>query len=426
MRTCIAFLLLASFAHAEIHSMTLPEAARRALEQSPAVMLARIAGQKALEEVRLARDPFFPKIFVGSGLAYSTGFPMSIEGAAPSIVQARGVASIYNRRQKFQWKAAEESQRGATIDARQQREAAVAETVDLFLEAEKRPRALDPLRRQLDSARRIRQIVGSRVEAGREIALEDRRAALEVARIEKQIFDLELARDEAESTLAVVLGFPAGDRVRAEGGERAQPVVPESIGEAVRLAAETDTGLRRLESALAAQTFRVEAERSARYPQLDLVAQYALFGRFNNYEDFFRRFQRHNGQLGVSIQLPLLAGPAARALEAQASAEAARLRIETDRTRGRVRLDAEQRFHALQKAESARNVARLELDLAREELAVEMARVEAGRSTIRQLEQIRLQEQTRWLAWLESHYAVERLKYALLERTGGLLAALQL
>jgi hypothetical protein len=53
-----------------------------------------------------------------------------------------------------------------------------------------------------------------------------------------------------------------------------------------------------------------------------------------------------------------------------------------------------------------------------------MARVEAGRSTVRQIEQLRLNEQTRWSAWLESQYAVERLRYALLERTGGLLAAL--
>ena len=36
-----------------------------------------------------------------------------------------------------------------------------------------------------------------------------------------------------------------------------------------------------------------------RLPRADLVSQYGLFARFNNYDEFFRKFQRNNGQIGV-------------------------------------------------------------------------------------------------------------------------------
>jgi outer membrane protein TolC len=81
--------------------MTLRQAVEAALKQSPDIALARLDEEKARQGVRLARDPFVPRVTVGSGLAYSNGFPMSIEGSAPSVVQAHASAFIFNRPQSF-------------------------------------------------------------------------------------------------------------------------------------------------------------------------------------------------------------------------------------------------------------------------------------------------------------------------------------
>ncbi len=62
------------------------------MAQNPDVTLARLDEENARHGVQVAKDPFSPRIVVGSGLAYSNGFPMSIEGSAPSIVQARCLA----------------------------------------------------------------------------------------------------------------------------------------------------------------------------------------------------------------------------------------------------------------------------------------------------------------------------------------------
>src|SRR5712692_4827826 len=97
---------------AEVHVMPLRQAVDRALEQNPDIALARLDEQKAAQAVRLAKAPFSPTIGAGSGLAYSSGFPMSIDGAAPSIVQARATQFIFNRQQSYLVAEARENVRG--------------------------------------------------------------------------------------------------------------------------------------------------------------------------------------------------------------------------------------------------------------------------------------------------------------------------
>ena len=60
---------LAGALRAEVHHLTLRQAVEIALKQNPDIVVARLDEQKALEGVRVARDPFTPRIIVGSGLA---------------------------------------------------------------------------------------------------------------------------------------------------------------------------------------------------------------------------------------------------------------------------------------------------------------------------------------------------------------------
>src|SRR6478609_7905866 len=103
-----ALLLIASGAYAEVRTMTLRQAVDTAVRQNPEVVMARLEEQKAQEAVRIARDPFSPKVVVGSGLAYTSGFPMSVEGSAPSVFQARAIQSLYNKPRSYEVAAARE------------------------------------------------------------------------------------------------------------------------------------------------------------------------------------------------------------------------------------------------------------------------------------------------------------------------------
>ena len=125
---------------AEVRTLTLREALETAVKQNPDVIIARLDEMKAQEAVRVARDPFSPRVIVGSGLAYTAGFPMSVEGSAPAVFQARVIQSLYNKPKSYEVAAARENARGATIDSAARREDVAHRTALLYLEAQRAAR----------------------------------------------------------------------------------------------------------------------------------------------------------------------------------------------------------------------------------------------------------------------------------------------
>ncbi len=89
---CSAFIL-----GAETHTLTLQQTLGLAARQNPDVTLARLDQQHAEQGIRVAQDPFRPKLFAGSGAAYTYGYPNTIQGSAPAIVQITTQQSIFNR-----------------------------------------------------------------------------------------------------------------------------------------------------------------------------------------------------------------------------------------------------------------------------------------------------------------------------------------
>jgi len=424
-KTAFILLLSCCAAFAQPRTVTLRQAVDLALQQNPELKLARLEESKAAEAVRVARDPFDPKVTVGSGLAYSSGFPMSIEGSSPSIIQAQASKFVFNRTQTHLVAGVRESARGAAIGTAAKREEIALRTALAYLEAERAARSAEFLRRQVDSLSKVAATVQARVSEGRELPVEAKRAELDLARARQRLLAAENDRAYAESMLGALLGLDADEPVRVAAEERAGLATPDSEEACAEAAVASSKELRRLESALTAKGFEISAQKAAKLPRVDLVAQYSLLGRYNNYEDFFSKFQRHNGQLGVAVQIPLFAGPAVDARTAQAAAEAAGLRVEMQTTRNRLVIEARRLYQQVRQAESARDVARLELDLARDQLSVLLARMEEGRASLRDVEQARQAEDEKWMAFLDANYTLETVRLNLLKQTGDLMAALR-
>ena len=76
-------------------------------------------------------------------------------------------------------------------------------------------------------------------------------------------------------------------------------------------------------------------------------------------------------------------------------------------------------------AEAQRDVARLDLDVAREQLSVNLALLQEGRILLSQVEESRIAESGKWMAFYDAQYAVERARWNLARQTGDLLAALR-
>src|SRR5947207_4925095 len=146
---------LSACLHAEVHPMTLRQAVGQALKQNPDIALARLDEENARHGVRVARDPFMPRVTVGSGLAYTSGFPMSIEGSAPSIVQARASQYLFNRPQSYAVAQAKETARGAGYDAAAKRDEVAYRTAALYLDAERSARIGELARKEAEGLQRV-------------------------------------------------------------------------------------------------------------------------------------------------------------------------------------------------------------------------------------------------------------------------------
>jgi len=406
--------------------MTLRQAVEMAVRQNPDIALSRLDEERARQGVRVARDPFTPKITMGSGLAYSNGFPMSIEGSAPSIVQARASQFIFNRQQSLTVAQAKEDARGASLAVTSKRDEVAYRVASLYLDAERATRVGALARKDAESQAKVLDTVQAQVREGRALALAEKTAAYQVARARQVAESLEDDQETAETALAVALGFAAEDRVRPVEEQRSAPGLPQSPDEAMQGALESNRELRRLESQIVSKQLERRGESAARLPRVDLVAQYGLFAKFNHYEDYFRTFQRNNGQIGVSFQIPLLTGPGVNAQVAQTETDIARLKFELASTRNRISSDLQQAFRAVKKAETAGEVTRLDLDVVREQLSVTLAQMQEGRAALRQVEEARILENQKWIAFYDAQYAIEKARWNVLRLTGDLVSAIAL
>src|SRR5437016_8770626 len=80
------FCALACASHANAQELPFRRAIELALQHSGAMAMANADQLRARQGVQEARDVYIPQVTVGSGLAWTYGFPLSIEGSAPSIV----------------------------------------------------------------------------------------------------------------------------------------------------------------------------------------------------------------------------------------------------------------------------------------------------------------------------------------------------
>jgi hypothetical protein len=95
------------------------------------------------------------------------------------------------------------------------------------------------------------------------------------------------------------------------------------------------------------------------------------------------------------------------------------------RTRSRITADLRTAYQNLSRAETARTVARADLDLTLEELSIDLARMDEGRLPLAAVEAVRATENEKWLAYYEAQHVAELARLNVLRQTGTLEAALR-
>lgn len=424
--TLVVWLALAAVAAAE--PLTLKEAISRALQNAPEVRMALAQQEKSRQAWREAKAQFIPSVTIGSGVAATRGFPMSIEGAAPSIFQVVSNSMLFNRPQRYLVGEAQNMWRAAEAGGESRQQEIVWKTAAAYLELNKAQRSLEYARREAASAQRIEDAVAAQVEEGRAIPLDGIRARLASVKQQQAITELEGQIEALQAMLRGLTGMAPGqpiDAVNATLPEAALKLPGQGAEAAVTRAMQANSELRRLALEVDARESRVRAEKAQRWPQLDLVGQYAILSRFNNYDAFFRKFERNNAQLGFSARFSIFDGKKIDARVGQAEADLAQARAALQAARNEVALEIRRAYRQVRQLEGAQEVAKLELNVARESLNITLARFQEGRVPPVDLERSRAEESARWVAFLDANFALERARLDLLRQTGELAAALR-
>src|SRR6185503_17053087 len=251
---------------------------------------ARLDEQKARQQVTMNKEPYSPKIGVGSGIAYTYGFPSSIDGNAPSIFQAQGRMAIFDRPQSYRVAQSAEAAKGAGIDITLRQQEVAYRVYAAFLDAEQAARSAEAVRTQVQNLDRVKQQVDLRIGEGRELPIAADRAAVEVLRAGNIAAQFDTVQANSEIGLAQILGYPPGDQVRPALEDRASLVLPDSESETIAAAISSSSEIRRLESSLTAKMLEVKSYQAERLPKVNLITNYSLLSKFNNFDVFYPRF----------------------------------------------------------------------------------------------------------------------------------------
>ena len=157
------------------------------------------------------------------------------------------------------------------------------------------------------------------------------------------------------------------------------------------LALQNDRSVAEAENEREARQHILRGAHLSYFPTIDVVGQYSILSKFNNYNEFYKKFERNNVNVGVQITIPLFAAKTS-ANVALAKSQLDEADLTLGNKRQQVRLDVQQKARSVRELDASREVARLDLQLAQESLQQVQAKFDQGNATLQQIEQARFDE----------------------------------
>jgi outer membrane protein len=414
-----------SNAQPQVRTLTIQEAVQMTLSRSPETLLAEAQALRAREAERESRSLNRPQVTAGTGLAYNNGFPLSIEGSAPSIFQVGAVQSIFSKKNANLIHEAEESQKAGQLSKESVRNDLTSRTASIYYELFHARRIIPLASAGLNAATKQLELLEAQLGAGKVRPVEVTLAKRALNYAQQQLLVAREQEKLAETELHELTGLSEAISIqtlepRIDGSffesdakalyQKALGIVPEILQATANVRA---------------KEFHVEAEKGDYYPRMEIVGQYALFSRTNNYNDFFNRFTRNNFLLGLSVQLPLLDGSRTSAKVAQSRQEVSAERSRLERLKSDLKLNIQKGLSELRIARGAFDFARSDAEAVREMLQVNESLLAGGRIGQKEIEDFRMQLQQKELAVIDADQALFQRKLELLRVMGSIESAIQ-
>ena len=407
-------------------ALTLKRAIELALQNSKDIQLAKLQVRVADDVELVTGSEFRPNLYIGSGAGYTYGIPSTPGGQAPSIFNVTYTQQVLNEPLRGVRREQLEQAQTQRVLLEQTRELVMARVASAYLELVKVRHVLDLLQKEKQSADKIVEVTQERQGEGYELPQEVTKAQLTRAQVVQRIFQLEGRQDELEVYLRSQLGLAA---------EQTIDITPEDLpGSAeqeganlIAMASQSSPSILLAESQVKGKEFRLIGEKRGYWPTLELVSLYQVLAKFNNYSQYLRNpadFRYNNLNAGVNIQMPIFSAKTRANVElAKANLEAAKINLASQRTQ--VSAEVRQKSRRVQGADAAKEVARLELQLSQQNLAVVQSQFSEGKLNLRDVERARLDENEKWMTYLDANFQRQQAQLELLRTAGQLDRVLQ-
>src|SRR2546430_2774668 len=399
-------------------ALTLKRAIELALQNSKEIQVAKIQASVADRAAQITKAQFMPNLYAGSGAGYTYGIPETPGGRAPSIFNVSYTEQIFNEPLRGQAKETEEQSKAQKIVLEDAKSNVITRTAMAYLELGKVRHALELLRKEQESAEKILQVTEERQGEGYELPVEVTKAQLTKAQVIQRILQLEGREDELEVFLRYQLGLSEAQSIEVTP-EELPGEAEQAGGNLVAMALTRHSGVQLAGADLRAKEFRLKGEKRGYFPTLELVSVYSVLAKFNNYSRFFTTFQRNNFNAGIDVHMPIFSAQTKAAVGmAEINLEAARVNLTNKKTE--LTADVRQKTRRVRERDAAKEVARLELQLAQQNVTVFQAQFAEGKLNLREVEKARLEENEKWMAYLDANFQKQQAQLDLLKTAGQL------
>ena len=152
--------------------LPLDRAIRLALAHSTTSAIAAAEVQRAFASYREIRNNFVPQLFVGSGVGWTYGYPLSIEGSAPALANVVAQSALFNPAQRQFLGAAKIDWHASELHEKDQRNAVIQDVALTYAELAKWEARLVRLQQDEAQAQQMEQAVSERLQEGVDSAVD--------------------------------------------------------------------------------------------------------------------------------------------------------------------------------------------------------------------------------------------------------------
>jgi outer membrane protein TolC len=419
--------LLLLFAHllttpATAETITLKRAVQLALAHSVSSAQAAADEQRAYASYREAKNEYVPQVAVGSGLGYTLGYPLSLEGSAPSLFNVTAQSALINPALRDFVHAARIEYQAIGEETKDRRNQVTQDTALTYLELVKWEKQMAQLRQQYEDALKMQEIVDQRVKAGVDSQQIGKQSQLVAARAYLRITEAEGAMDTLRANLSQLTGVPENSLQTDADSVPALPEVQAKNEDLVK-AEESNPAVLFAQQHAIAETFRARAEHRSLWPTADFAVQYALLAKFNNYAEFFQpgAFQENNASIGVVLRFPFL-NFSQRAHAQAADASATHAKKEVEFTKNQVSQQALKLQRSVEQLQAAQKVSELEYEISQSNADAIQIKINSGTATVDEGAQAHAEMSEKYNALQDANFELVRARVSLLRATGDLQA----